>query len=249
MVTRSVKMEYKIKSSAFNGKPEDWHKWSKKFAARAGLMGYKSVLLGIEEMPEDKNSKDFDDFSKNNDMAFADLLMACDEDVCFDLVDNSRTEDLPDGDARLAWEELNAKFEPSTTMSLVALKREFTLCCLTDTNLNPDIWIRELERIRRRLASLGHQISDVDLSIHILNNLPEDYENLIENLETLIEAGEMDLDKLKSRLRAKYRRHMEKEEKPGKKNVKTDKVLFSKESNGFKETCRKCGEYGHKAVD
>ena len=222
-------MEYKIKSSAFNGKPEDWNKWSKKFVARAGLMGYKSVLLGVNKRHTDKGSKHYDDFCKNNDMAYADLLMACDDDVCFDLVENSRTEELPDGDSTLTWVELRAKFEPSTTMSLIALKKEFTLCCLTDSSLEPDIWIRELERIRRRLASLGHLISEVDLTIHILNNLPEDYENLIENLESEIDAGKLDLDKLKSRLRAKYRRLVDKEDKSGKKHGKVEKVLASKE--------------------
>jgi len=241
-------MEYKIKSSAFNGKQEDWNRWSKKFVARAGLMGYKSVLLGVEERPVEENVKDLEEYIKNNDMAFADLMMACEDDVCFDLIDNARTEELPDGDARLAWVELRAKFEPSTTMSLIELKREFTLCCLTDSSSDPDIWIRELERIRRRLVSLGHLISDVDLTIHILNNLPEDYENLIENLESDIETGNLDLDKLKSRLRAKYRRLMEKEDKPTKRNVKVDKVLISKESGGFKGSCRICGEYGHKAA-
>jgi hypothetical protein len=96
------------------------------------LMGYKLVLLGIEERPKDDKSKDFEDYIKNNNMAFADLMMACEDDVCFDLIDNSRTQELPDGDSRLAWAELKSKFEPTTTMSLIALKREFILCCLAD---------------------------------------------------------------------------------------------------------------------
>jgi hypothetical protein len=142
-------MEFKIKFSVFNGKQDDWYQWSKKFIARAGLMGYKSVLLGMENGPKDRSSNDFGEFIRKNDMAYADLMMACEDDVCFDLVDNSRSEEFPDGDANLAWVELKAKFEPSTTMSLIALKKEFTLCCLTDSSLDPDIWIRELERIRR----------------------------------------------------------------------------------------------------
>jgi gag-polypeptide of LTR copia-type len=73
-------------------------------------------------------------------------------------------------------------------MSHIALKREFTLCCLTYSGLDPDISIKERERIRRRLASLGHLISDVDLAIHLLNNLPEEYKNLHENLESEIET-------------------------------------------------------------
>jgi hypothetical protein len=43
--------------------------------------------------------------------------MTCEEDNCFYFVESSMTEDLPDGDARLAWEEPKAKwaFQHSVT--------------------------------------------------------------------------------------------------------------------------------------
>ena len=36
----------------FSGKQEDWRMWSRKFIARASMMNYVDVLLGIEETPE-----------------------------------------------------------------------------------------------------------------------------------------------------------------------------------------------------
>jgi hypothetical protein len=57
-------MEYKIKPSVFSGKPGDWNPWSKKFIARSGLMGYKSVLLGTENTPKDRSSNEFGEFIK-----------------------------------------------------------------------------------------------------------------------------------------------------------------------------------------
>ena len=36
----------------FSGKLDDWRMWSKKFIARASMMNYVDVLLGIEETPE-----------------------------------------------------------------------------------------------------------------------------------------------------------------------------------------------------
>jgi gag-polypeptide of LTR copia-type len=176
-------MEYKIESSAFNGKPEDWNKWSKKFIARASLMGCKNVLLGIEEMPEDKSETEFEDFVMKNDIAFADLMMTCEEDVHFDLVENARTEELPDGVSRLAWEELKTKYEPSSTMTLISVKKQFALCALSDASLDPDKGIRDLERMRRRLKNIGHFVCDIDLIIHVINNLPDDYENLLRILK------------------------------------------------------------------
>jgi hypothetical protein len=58
-----------------------------------------------------------------------------------------------------------------------------------------------LERMRRRLATMWHQVSDVDLIIYITNNLPEDYEKLIQNLDSEIDSGLMDLERSKNRLR------------------------------------------------
>jgi hypothetical protein len=62
-------------------------------------MGYKSVLLGTENRPNDRSSNDFGEFIRKNDMAYADLMMACEDDVCFDPVDNSRSKEFSDGNA------------------------------------------------------------------------------------------------------------------------------------------------------
>jgi hypothetical protein len=166
-------------------------------------------------------------------------MMTCKEDFCFNLVESSRTEELPDGDARLAWEELKIKYEPSNTMSMIVVKKEFALCELTDSGQDPNVWIRYLQRMRQRLATMGHQVSDIYLIIHIINNL-------MANLEREIDSAVMDLERLKNRLRTKYRRLMEKDSKPEKRGIKVDKLLFSKESLGFKGTCQNCGKYGHK---
>jgi hypothetical protein len=61
-----------------------------------------------------------------NDAAYAELLMSCQADACFGIIDNARSESFPDGDVCLAWEELSAKFEPNTKTALVATKLEFS---------------------------------------------------------------------------------------------------------------------------
>jgi hypothetical protein len=105
------------------------------------------VLLVTELMPKDKLRKDFEeDFTIRNNMAFADLMMICKEDVYFNLVETSRTEELPDGDARLAWEELKTIYKSFNTMPLIEVNKEFVLCELTDSSQDSNIWIRNLER-------------------------------------------------------------------------------------------------------
>jgi hypothetical protein len=72
----------------------------------------------------------------------------------------------------MAWIELENKFEPSTKSALISLKREFSQSCLEDPNQDPDKWLQELEALRRRMINLGHVITDGDLILHVLNNLP-----------------------------------------------------------------------------
>ena len=48
---------------------------------------------------------------------------------------------------------------------------------------------------------MGHSISDIDLIIHILHNLPEEYETTIELLENDLEDELASLDRVKEKLR------------------------------------------------
>ena len=97
------------------------------------------------------------------------------------LVSEAKTKDLPEGDAHLAWENLKAKFEPDTTAALVDIWQEFATCKMTSSE-DPDAWISQLERLRQRLKELKGELSDLDLMIHVLNNLPSNYESTTELL-------------------------------------------------------------------
>ena len=88
-------------------------------------------------------------------MAYAELLIACEENVCFGIVNSSRSEQLPEGDARLAWSNLVSKFEPNTKANLIQMKKEFVQNTLSSISQDPDQWIQSLEIMRRRLQILG----------------------------------------------------------------------------------------------
>jgi hypothetical protein len=81
----------------------------------ASLMGHNTVLFRIEEMPQDRVRTDVEDFVIKNEILLAELMMTSEEDICFDLVENYRTEELPDGYSRVAREKLKAKNRPSCT--------------------------------------------------------------------------------------------------------------------------------------
>ena len=57
------------------------------------------------------------------------------------------------------------------------MKREFAQSEL-DLGQDPEQWIQSLELKRRRLQISGYTISEMDLMIHILQNLTKDYENV-----------------------------------------------------------------------
>jgi hypothetical protein len=100
-----------VKISPFSGEKKDWERWTTTFLAKARLRGYRGVLVGVE-IPPNMGSKDFDSFCLMNDVAYAEILIACECDICFSIINSSRTEVFPGGDARMAWQNLISKFEP-----------------------------------------------------------------------------------------------------------------------------------------
>jgi hypothetical protein len=82
-----------------------------------------------------KKEGEEEDWAKNewkilNELAHAQLLIGCQDDRCFGIINGARTTMFPKGDAKLAWRLLNERFEPKNSSNLVTIKREFNLCCL-----------------------------------------------------------------------------------------------------------------------
>jgi gag-polypeptide of LTR copia-type len=195
-------MEMQLKIQGFSGEKKDWERWSITFLAKSRLRGYRELLVGLEIVA----TKGYDKFMQKNDFAFAELLISNENDVCLGLVDSSRSELMPEGDARLAWTNLVQKFAPTTKSNLIKTKREFVESRLEEISINPDVWIQGLETLRRRLEILGHKISEMDLIIHIIHNLPREYETTIEFIENELEMDTASLDRVRERLRSKFER-------------------------------------------
>ena len=226
--------------------------WSRKFLARARIREYKDILTGAEKPPSANKAIDesTDEGKKEkklraaNERAYNDLLLSCEEEVSFGAVDEALTTNLPDGDAHQAWSNLKARYESSTPATKIQLKKEFNDSKLEDATTDPDEWIADMERIRQRLKTLKAEIEDEDFIIHILNNLPNEYENMVEAMEVEMEdtTKKLELKTVRERLRAKYQRIKKQN------NVEDDKALIMRHQQ-FKGTCRNCGKYGHKAKD
>lgn len=223
-----------IRIVTFSGKVADWNRWSKTFLAMETARGLREVLKPTDAA-KDQGSGD-------NEKVYSDLMLACQEDVVFGIVDEASSDKFPDGDARVAWKKLNAKFEPKTGANKVQLKSEFQRMKLMDPDDDPDEWITALELLRRRLKTLKVEINDEDFMLHILNNIPQkEYETTIEMSEKELSNSTLTLQNLKESLIAKYRRNQRAKEDMN------DFALFT--GKQFKGMCNVCGKIGHKGTD
>ena len=124
---------------------------------------------------------------KANNNTYCDLVLACHADIGYDLVDEAVTTNLPEGDANLAWNKLKERFDPQDTADKFRLKGKFTRSKLSAWKENPEDSIMRLKIKRTKLKRINHIISDKDLMINILNNLPEEYESKIEQVKKEME--------------------------------------------------------------
>ncbi len=173
----------------FSGKKEDWLCWSKTFLAASTVRGYCEVIKPIDESAEIDATK--------NIQAYSDLMMSCEDKVSFGVIVESISTTFPDGDAKQAWKILYKKYEPTTEAMKVELKIKFQQMKLEDANKDPFEWMVKLELTRHRLKVLGHKVSDEDMILHILNDLPSEYDNLIESNKRQLTKGTLLLEGLK----------------------------------------------------
>ena len=56
---------------------------------------------------------------------------------------------------------------------------------MESASLDPDLWMTELESLRTEMdtVAISGKISGTDFIIHILSNLPEEYEGTVENFK------------------------------------------------------------------
>ena len=118
-----------------------------------------------------------------NELAYEDLILAINGDektglVVFNIVNNCKLEDYPEGNCQQAWKLLEKKFQPNTATNYVNLKKDFTNSKLKSIEEDPDDWITELESIWSKMDNLWinskkKKMDDEDFIIHVLSNLPK----------------------------------------------------------------------------
>ena len=235
-----------IRIIAFSGKKNDWRQWSHTFMAVANKRGYKDYVDGTKKI----SSTTTDNEKGNNIAAYIDMLLSMLDYVSFRLVDESTTSVYPDGDAFMAWSKLQQKFESQTSASRVKLMNQFTNNKLKKLSKDPDEWIAELELTRSRLKKMGTEIEESYLMMHVLKNMPNAYDNLIDTLEDCLDSvtDPLIIENLREKLSEKYEKIKAKKKfcQEESDSEEEERALFA--GGEFKGCCHYCGKFGHKAA-
>ena len=249
----------------FDGKPRNWDAWSEKIGAKARRRGWKKLLIGQEKLLTQSEYEqailDKDEAKRTlaelNEEAYEELVLSMDHTsqtgkVAFSLVKNSKTAEHPGGNCKIAWDRLVSKYAPKTAPSLLKLKKKFANSRLEDLKTNPDEWITELEGLRYDMEEMhiATTMSDLDFLIHVLNNLPEEYDVVLDGMESRLMLKDTDpklltIEDMRSRLNNRFERVKERFHE--KERPHGDVAYYA--NTGFKGSCTKCGKYGHKGSD
>ena len=135
-------------------------------------------------------------------------------------------------------------------------KKKYGNSSLGDVTKDPDDWISSMEGTITEIELIDAKmdISDQDFLLHILNNLPKEYDVVLDGLESqLDETGDKALtlvmvcEKLSERY-ARIKKKVDYDDNAGREHKR---ALFAKDWHPpqFKGTCHKCGKYGHKGAD
>ena len=175
-----------------------------------------SAALEKDEEKRTSTEKKIVELGQLNQKGFTELILSIDHKlrhgkVAFRLVKNSKSGDYPEGNCKVAWDRLVAKYAPKSLPSLLKYKKKFENSKLDSARTDPEDWISELEGLMVEIESIdiSSAISDRDLMVKILNNLPAEYDVILDGLETrLNKSGDeaLTLEEIREKLGTRYER-------------------------------------------
>jgi hypothetical protein len=108
-------MEMLLKIQGFSGKEEGLGDVEHQLPCKVQTQRISGTACCTQDCP----NNGYDKFMQKNNFAFAEMLISSENNVCLGLVDSSRSELMPEADARLAWTNLVQKFAPTTNSNLI----------------------------------------------------------------------------------------------------------------------------------
>lgn len=236
----------------FTGKePEEWASWKLKFKA---ILDGKDLLANLLSKKPDEGANDevIEAWMKKDQKIFYQLVLST-GGAAGDLV--QQFEETCSG--KEAWEALIAKYEHKGKMGKVELVRELMRCSMKE-NDDPDNLLVKIDTMRRKLKSLGQELTDDLFQAIILSKLPPAYDMLVTALG-VDDEGKLDMEEIKERIRSFWKRRIQGSDDADEGDE--EKALFAGKQNGAGGkrdarraggkaiTCFGCGEIGHVIAD
>ena len=264
-----------IKVLKFAGKESEWDHWSEKFVALARARVFAGILLGTEQAPNadkeidrkksdgsyeltEAERKEKKRLRQANGNAYINLQLSC-EELPYDLVSLAKTEELPDGCTRDAWERLTSEYDLTEGEDKITLLSMFQQNQLEDVRTNITVWLTSMVIQVNKLKKLNHVLDEEYQITHILASLPREYSSVVEQvkIDRRTSSALITMDEVKKRLKERFlqlkREHGWSEDEMAL-NVKSgnnQNKNIKKGSKGkyFKGRCNHCGKFGHKKAD
>ena len=264
-----------IKVLKFEGKESELERWSEKFVALARARGFAGILLGTEQAPNaDKDidrkksdgSYELTEAERNdkkrlrqaNCNAYINLQLSY-EELPYDLVSLAKTEGLPDGCARDAWERLTSEYDLTEGEDKITVLTMFQQIQLEDVKTNITVWLTSLAIQVNKLKKLHHVLNEEYHITHILASLPREYSSVVEQvkIDRRTSSALITMDEVKKRLKERFlqlkKEHGWSEDemaltvKSG--NNQNKNIKKGSKGKYFKGRCNNCGKFGHKKAD
>ena len=183
------------------------------------------------------------------------MQLSC-EELPYDLVSLAKTEELPDGCARDAWERLTSEYDLTEGEDKITLLTLYQQNQLEDVRMNITVLLTPLAIQVNKLKKLNHVLDEEYQITHILASVPREYSSVVEQviIDRRTDSTLITMHEIKKRLKECYlqlkREHGLSEDEMAL-NMKSSSNQSSNIKKGnkggfFKGRCSHCGKYGHK---
>ena len=234
--------------------------------------GLAGILLGTEQAPradEDIDKKKSDGsyeltdaerkgkkrLRQANGNAYINMRLSC-EELSYDLVSLAKTEELPDGCTRDAWERLTSEYDLTEGEDKITLLSMFQQNQLEDVRTNITVWLTSMAIQVNKLKKLNHVLDEEYQITPILASLPREYSSVVEQVKIDRRTGStlITMDEIKIRLKECYlqlkREHGCSEDEMAlnmkSSNNQSRNIKKGYKGKFFKGRCNRCGKFGHK---
>ena len=181
------------------------------------------------------------------------------EELPYDLVSLAKTDELPDGCARDAWERSTSEYDLTEGEDKITLLSMFQQNQLEDVRTNITVLLTSLAIKVNKLKKLNHVLDEEYQITHILASAPRKYSRDVEQVKIVRRTGStlITMDEIKKRLKEQYlqvkREHgwPEDEMALNMKSSSNQSKNIKKRTKGrfFKGRCNHCGKYGQEERD